>query len=190
VNPLRLARSIGDLFDELDIRWVLGGSQASSLIAEPRHTYDIDLVAELEPWHVDAVVARCSASFFIQREAVADAISQRRSFNMLSRESSWKVDVFVSADTHLDRRQMDRRELFRAEEISLWIPSPMDQILRKLWWYRLGHEVSQQQWRDIVALVRIHGPTIDPDHLAQDAIVAGVHDLVDRAVQAAGIGGD
>ena len=189
MNPLRLARWIGDVFDELDVRWVLGGSQASSLIAEPRHTQDVDMAAELEAWHIDAVVARCEQDFFVQRTAVEEAVAQHRSFNLLSRTSSWKVDVFVCADTLLDQRQMARRQLFDVEGLSLWIPSPMDQILRKLWWYRLGHEASEQQWRDIVALTRIHGPHIDRDNLIDDAIVVGVRDLLKRAIGAAGLDG-
>jgi len=32
-----------------------------------------------------------------------------------------------------------------------------DQVLRKLWWCRLGDEVSERQWRDVLAILRVQG---------------------------------
>ena len=38
---------------------------------------------------------------------------------------------------------------------------PEDILLQKLRWFRQGGEVSNRQWRDIVAIVRVQGDRLD-----------------------------
>jgi hypothetical protein len=186
VNPVQLARRVGDVFDHFGVRWVLGGSLAMSLTAEPRSTLDVDMVAELDRSHIDHIMNAFAEDFFVQREAVAEALEDRRSFNLLSLSTAWKVDVFVSGNTQLDQWQLDRRRLFVSDEVELWLPSAADQVLRKLWRFRLGHEVSERQWRDVVGLLVVCEATINRAILKQNAIAVGVDDLLDRALADAG----
>ena len=46
-DPVLLAAAIGQIFDRLDIRYVLGGSVASGLLGEPRSTFDVDMMADI-----------------------------------------------------------------------------------------------------------------------------------------------
>src|SRR6185436_8500249 len=96
-----------------------------------------------------------------------------------------KVDIFVAGGTPLDEQQLMRRRLV---EIGpgrvLHVHPPEDILLQKLRWYRLGGEVSDRQWRDVLAIVRVQGPRLDQQYLQQQAPVLGVTDLVDRALKA------
>jgi hypothetical protein len=61
------------------------------------------------------------------------------------------------------------------------VKSPEDTILRKLLWYREGGEVSGKQWRDVVEVLRVSGPELDPAYLDAWASRLGVVALLARA---------
>lgn len=67
--------------------------------------------------------------------------------------------------------------------------SPHDQVLRKLWWYRLGGEQSDRQWRDIAAIMRVQAQRLDLNRLRADAEIVGVEDLLRRQLIEAGRAG-
>ena len=70
-----------DLFDGLKITYMIGGSLASSIPGEPRSTNDFDVVADVTPAHVAALVTALEqARFYVSEDAVRDAISRRSSF--------------------------------------------------------------------------------------------------------------
>jgi hypothetical protein len=94
-----------------------------------------------------------------------------------------KVDLFVAGGTPLDARQLARR---LAVDVGggrrLHVHPPEDILLQKLRWYRLGGEVSDRQWRDVAAIVRVQGERLDRDYLREGAAVLGVTDLLERAL--------
>ena len=59
--------------------------------------------------------------------------------------------------------------------------SPEDILLHKLVWYRLGNEVSDRQWGDIVGVIRVQAKTLDGAYLRRWSGPLGVSDLLDRA---------
>lgn len=56
-----------------------------------------------------------------------------------------------------------------------------DVIVLKLEWYRLGNEISEQQWRDVIGLLKVRGADLDLDYTRGAAADLGVADLFDRA---------
>ena len=71
----------------------------------------------------------------------------------------------------------------------LYVHPPEDILLQKLRWYRKGGEVSDRQWRDIAAIVRVQGPRLDGTYLREGAEILGVTDLLERALAEAGLAG-
>ena len=55
-DPLFVVSRISAALDQLGVRYVVGGSVASSVYGIPRATQDVDVVAELYGKHVDALV--------------------------------------------------------------------------------------------------------------------------------------
>jgi hypothetical protein len=85
----------------------------------------------------------------------------------------------------LDRRQIDRRVRMlvrRSPKAELWVTSAEDQVLRKLSWYRDGGEVSDRQWRDIIAILRVQQKHLDFEDLQATARRLSIADLLERAV--------
>ena len=68
----------------------------------------------------------------------------------------------------------------------MWVGAPADQVLRKLRWYRLGGDVSERQWRDVLSILRVQGSRIDREQLLIDAGPLDLADLVARAIDEIG----
>jgi len=167
----------------MQIPHTIGGSIASSFAGEPRATIDIDIVVALEERHVDALVAVLSAEFYVDADALRRAVRTKSSANLIERETQLKVDLFVAGGTPLDARQLARRQAVDFPDgRRLYVHPPEDILLQKLRWYRRGGEVSDRQWRDIAAIVRVQGARLDLEYLREGAAVLGVTDLLERAL--------
>jgi len=158
---------VAALLDELGVRWLVGGSLASSFHGVPRSTQDVDFVAELEHQHVHPLIDAAGDAFYSDAQMITDAIDRRRSFNLLHLATNFKIDVFVPALDPLTRTEMERRQRILVREqppARLWVASPEDIILQKLHWFRLGEEVSERQWRDALGVLQVR-TDLDRDYI-------------------------
>lgn len=184
VDPIGVALEATRALDRLHIANTVGGSIASSYAGEPRSTVDIDIVAAIRDDQVPALVAALSTGFYVDEDAVRRAVRERSSTNLIHRASMLKVDLFVAGGTPLDAQQIARRQAVPvAEGVTISIHPPEDILLQKLRWYRLGHEVSDRQWRDVRGIVRVQGTRLDVAYLRQHAPTLGVSDLLERALE-------
>jgi len=67
-----------------------------------------------------------------------------------------------------------------------YIASPEGTILNKLEWYRMGGEVSDRQWNDILGVLKVQGTNLDMAYLQRWATALKVDDLLERALEDAG----
>ena len=81
--------------ERLGVRYLIGGSVASSLHGVARSTLDVDIVAALADVHVGPLASALAASYYIDESAVRDAVRRRAAFNVIHLDSMLKVDVFV-----------------------------------------------------------------------------------------------
>lgn len=191
VDPIETALVIGRVLEALNIPYTVGGSIASSFAGEPRATVDIDIVAEIHDGHVDALVSAVSGTFYVDAGALRRAVRARSSANLIHQATQLKVDLFVAGGTPLDRRQIARRlAVDLGDGRLLYVHPPEDILLQKLRWYRLGGEVSDRQWRDIAAIVRVQGRRLQSEYLREGARVLAVSDLLERALTEGATGGD
>jgi hypothetical protein len=160
LEPALITASVTSILEKLNVRYLIGGSLASTLHGLVRTTQDSDIVAEMRPEHVEVFVRELKNDFFIDEEMISEAIIRRTSFNIIHRESFFKVDVFVP-----EMRPFLENQLTRAQRLILSIePSaealvatPEDTLLAKLEWYRAGGEVSERQWRDVLGILEVQG---------------------------------
>jgi len=183
VDPIETALVVSRCLDALGIPHTVGGSIASSFAGEPRSTVDIDMVAAVEERHVDALASALSAEFYVDADALRRAVRTRSSTNLIHQATQLKVDLFVAGGTPLDDRQLRRRlAVDLGEGRRLYVHPPEDILLQKLRWFRLGGGVSDRQWRDITAIIRVQRDRLDRDYLVEGARILGVSDLLDSAL--------
>jgi hypothetical protein len=86
------------------------------------------------------------------------------------------------------RRRVQQSKLNISENSRLFfLESPEDVILNKLEWYKMGGEVSDRQWNDILGVLKVQGSSLDLAYLRQWAAALGVSPLLDRALEDAGL---
>jgi hypothetical protein len=183
---------VAGVFDRLGIAYLVGGSLASSLHGIPRATQDVDVVAAIQPGDVRGLVAALQETFYLDEDTIRQAVRERSSFNIVHLETLLKVDVFVARQDNVSEQQMQRRQTFTIDPEArreLVVASPEDVVAQKLYWYRLGDEVSERQWSDAVGVLKVRSGRLDMDYLRRTARLLGVGDLLAPACQIAGLPG-
>ena len=182
-EPIAVTMLVIDALESLGVPYVIGGSLASALHGVARATLDSDLVADLQIKHIKAFLQMLDNQFYADEHAIRAAIQQRRSFNLIHLETMFKVDIFVPKPRPFDRAQLANRKPISIAvdpDIIAYVASAEDTILAKLEWYRMGGEVSERQWRDVLGIVKIQGDRLDIDYLQEIAVQLGVADLLER----------
>jgi hypothetical protein len=185
-EPLEVTLKVTRVFENLSVPYLIGGSLASILYGMIRATQDADIVAEMRHEHIQPFVLALQGEFFIDEEMIVDSIQHNSSFNIIHRETMFKVDVFIPRPRPFLHSQLARaqEQSFSFEtEVSARFASPEDTILAKLEWYRLGGEVSERQWRDILGVLKTRAGDLDLAYLEQWASELKVTDLLDRALK-------
>jgi hypothetical protein len=177
-----------EALEQLEVPYHIGGSVASSLSGIPRLTIDVDIVANLKLEHVRPLIRLLEADYYIDEDAVRDAIQRRSSFNVIHLASILKVDVFIPKSRLFDQEELHRVRLITLEssERSFYVASPEGTILNKLEWFRMGGEVSDRQWNDILGVLKVQGSNLDMVYLRRWAAALQVTDLLERALVDAG----
>lgn len=202
-EPVEITLLVTTQLEALQIPYLVGGSVASIVYGEYRSTNDADVLAAIQGHHILPLVHALSGSFFIQADDIADAVRHaatrpdpahaRPSFAVLHRDTAFKVDVFVASGRPFERAELARRvyEVVAIEpEQRAYIATAEDVILAKLEWYALGNQVSNQQWRDIQAMLKVQRRSLDLAYMHAWAPQLGIKELLERALTEAGLGSD
>ena len=185
-EPVQVTLLVINIFETLGIAYLIGGSFASTAYGRIRTTQDVDIVASIEPTHVDPFVKQLESAFYLDEGMIRNAISLRTNFNLIHLETMFKVDIFLPKDRPFDQNQLTRRVKQAIDKESareVYFSSPEDTILAKLEWYRLGGEVSEIQWRDIKGILRQRSDQLDMAYLNDSAQVMQLADLLERCLE-------
>ena len=165
MDQSKLLQYLVSTLEALEIPYMISGSQASIYYGEPRFTNDIDMVAEVRLPHVAGLITRFPfPEFYLDEDAIRQAIMQHSQFNIIHPASGLKVDVIIPKATSYDQIQFQRRQrvpLVPGQDA--YFARPEDIILYKMIYYREGQ--SEKHLRDIASMLRISGDDIDREYI-------------------------
>jgi hypothetical protein len=187
-EPIAVTLMVTEVLESMDVPYLIGGSLASSMYGIVRATMDADIVADLDSEHGYALAKVLASAFYLDVDAIQDAIQRRSSFNLIHLATMFRVDVFVPAHTAFSRTQFSRRVprvLSTDPERSAYFASPEDIVLAKLDWYRLGGQVSDRQWRDVVGVLAVQADWLDMEYMRCWATNLGLAEMLEKVLDEA-----
>ena len=181
----RITLLVAHALEQIGVPYAVGGSLASSVHGIMRSTLDVDIEADMKLEHIQPLIAALSKEFYADDEMMKDAVEQHSSFNLIHYETAFKVDIFIRKLRTFDQMQLERRRpsvIATEPDQSVYVVSPEDIVLAKLEWYRIGGEVSDRQWRDVLGVLKTRAGELDLAYLRKWANELKVSDLIERAL--------
>jgi len=187
-DPIKVMLKAVQRLEKLGIYYYVGGSLASSAYGIPRSTQDVDIIADIQEYHIERLINEFSDEFYIDAEMIRESLTYKSSFNVIHLETMIKVDIYIFDDTPFANSKMSRRRKESIDdeaEYNAYLSSPEDVILQKLRWYNIGGRVSDQQWKDVLGVIKVQSKKIDFKYLKSWASKLDLLNLLNQALKEA-----
>lgn len=142
---------ITERLDRARIPYMLSGSVALSVYAQPRMTRDVDFVIDIEEAQVDQFFQLFEGDCYVDRESVLEAVRLRGMFNIIHQAWVLKADFVVRKDEPFRKMEFERRRNVSIAGKEFSIVTAEDLILSKLHWAKASR--SELQLGDVKNLI-------------------------------------
>jgi hypothetical protein len=175
-------------FEQVGVRSLLIGSVACSVYGLPRAAQDVDVLVDLDLEQLPSLLKHFSNHYLFDPDTVSLAIQQRTFFSLLHLSRLIKIDVFLPS-TVFETSMLQQGQAVPLLEgrAPLWIASAEDLTLMLLLWYRQRGKQADDQWNDVLGLLKVQAPALDLLYLCQQAKLLHVGNLCTQALIDAGI---
>src|SRR5262245_22213594 len=177
--PAQIFAQLRKILDRLAVPYMVVGSIASSIYGQVRVSWSIDLVASLRRYNIEPLVERLQPEFYIAEDEIRTALEHDRPFNVIHLSSGFKFDIFPGGQNRYQQLALGRRREETSPLGEFPVASPEDVILGKLRWFRMGGEVSPQQWNDVLGVIAMQREHLDYEYLREWAAYLKITDLLD-----------
>lgn len=167
MSQQELLKRVVQVLETAGIEYMLTGSVVSSLQGEPRSTHDIDIITTIKEASVAKLaVAFPPPDFYLDEEAIREAIHQRSMFNLIDITTGDKVDFWILTDEPFDQSRFARRYIEVLPDLNLQVSTPEDTILAKLRWAKIAGG-SEKQFTDALRVYEVQFGQLDLAYLEQ-----------------------
>ena len=174
ISESDIIKEIAKRLDHAGIPYMFTGSIAANFYTVPRMTRDIDIVIELKEKDADEIYSLFEKDFYTDKDMISEAIRKEGTFNIIHYQSVFKVDFIVRKNNPYRAEEFKRRRKITFEDAELYITSPEDLILSKLYWAK--ESMSELQLNDVKNLLK-SVKELDEDYLRQWANYLGVGEI-------------
>lgn len=174
--------------DAANILYMVGGAVAAWAWGEPRATRDLDVVVQV---HVESVQKLSDElavrNMLVPADIIMNNLLDDRAdipLNAIHLHSGYKADIYLlRKGDELREEAFQRRKLvdLGPELGEVYLHSPEDLILYKLWYYSLSQQTKHL--RDITAIVFTLGDDLDYTYVRRWAQEKGVNALWDELLE-------
>lgn len=133
--------------DDRNIPYMITGSIAANFYTVPRMTRDIDIVIELDEQKADQIYEAFKDEFYVDKEAIGEAVKQESVFNTIHNGLLVKVDFIVRKESDYRKLEFSRRRSVNVEDVPISIVSAEDLVISKLFWAK--ESLSEFQLNDV-----------------------------------------
>src|SRR5690349_23089067 len=91
-DAVAMLTPVVEAFERIDIAYYVGGSVAAVAYGLGRSTLDVDVVADITPAQVQPLADAPRDEFYLDEQAIQDAIRRHASYNLIHFTSPYKVD--------------------------------------------------------------------------------------------------
>ncbi|MFN0199827.1 MAG: hypothetical protein ACKVT0_23995 [Planctomycetaceae bacterium] len=177
MSQSELLRQVTTLLDRNGIDYMLTGSVVSSLQGVPRSTHDIDIVISLHEADIEKLAEGFSPPrFYLNRQAMRDALAHKSMFNLIDVIEGDKVDFWILTDHPFDQSRFARKSIDEFMGMRLKVSRPEDTILAKLQW-SVKSGGSEKQLTDALHIYEVQRASLDVDYLNQWVEPLGITSL-------------
>jgi len=186
MGPYELLQKIVEVFERLQIPYLVTGSVAAMAYGEPRLTNDIDIVAAIEERHIASLITEFpEKEFYISDEMIREAIRHQGQFNIIHPTSGLKIDVIIRQNTPFDASRFKRvRRIYPAETYEANFAAPEDVIIKKMEYYKEGG--SEKHLRDITGILKISGEEVDRNYISEWSQRLGLTEIWEAVLKRVG----
>jgi hypothetical protein len=184
-ETLLVAEEFARILERVGIPHLLGGSLASAAYGEARATLDADFAVHMTTEQAARLASALQADYHVQAELLLEAAVRKRMANVFHKHPFVKIDLHVRDASGHSLEEMRRAQPLSVGSTSaavLRVATAEDVVLRKLRWFRDGDEVSEQQWRDVLGVLKRRAAAIDVAYMRKWARTMEVDDLLERAL--------
>ncbi len=176
-------------FEQSKIVYYMQGTVAASLYGLQRATFAIDLVADLYTKHADVLLEQLKLAYAIDEQVIREAISARTCFDIVHIKSLVKVTVSLSQNHPFEQgiRRRLQRCVLAENSPSICVASPEDIVLTQLKEYQAGGEVADDQWNEILGVLKVQSTNLDFPYLERRASKLNIADLLKQGYVDAGL---
>ena len=176
MRPTDVISAFAPGFIASGIEWMVVGGVAAIVYGEPRLTQDLDVVAAMDPSQAAGLAAQfvepryyCPPVEVIANEAARESHGL---FNLLHLASDARADVYLAGRDALSRRGLVTRRTIALSGLSVPLAPPEYVIQHKLQFRQQG--ASERHLRDVRAMLRVLGDTVNVEELQAEADVLGL----------------
>ncbi|UCD52459.1 MAG: nucleotidyltransferase [Phycisphaerales bacterium] len=185
MREIQVLKRLAEVLDALGIPYAIGGSIASSMYGTVRFTRDADIGIYPFPSVANKFYEMLKDEFYVNEQAMQEALSCCGSFNIVHFETAFKIDLFLLGPSDFEQQLVVRSKVVRlgeSPESDLCFVSPEDVILLKLRRLNESDGFSENQWDDILGVLAVQGRALKFEYLNDYARVLGVEQLLERAI--------
>ncbi|MCS6989846.1 MAG: hypothetical protein NZM06_10060 [Chloroherpetonaceae bacterium] len=151
-DELEVLRDVARRLESRNIAYMLTGSMAMNLYAEPRMTRDLDIVVELHDPDAKRLAELFEPDYYVSQEEIELALRSTGMFNLIHQASVTKIDCIIEKPDAMSRAAFARRKKVKVDGCEIYVIGKEDLIVAKLIW--LKESDSAQQKRDIRNLLQ------------------------------------